>query len=143
MTTHLKPSEYSISITGESNYQKAIRDVIFYKEMVDRYDLEYKDDKLTAELILEDKNKYDPGNAVRVDIEGKTVGYLARQDARAYRKELARLELTEEPCTCNAAVFGKREDFGMMMKFGVWLSIDPKSLEVYVKPERKKLFGIF
>jgi len=125
MTIYFKPSETSVGISGESHYQKAIKEIIFYDHMVEKDDLEYKDEKLTATLILEDDNKYDLGNAVRVDIDSQPVGYLKVGDARHYRKELTRLNLTQETCTCKAAVYGKREDYGRKMNFGVWLSIDP------------------
>jgi hypothetical protein len=131
-----------MQIVGENSYQKNIREIVFYKEMVDRNDLDYKVTNITATLILENDNKYDMGNAVRVDVDGLTVGYLAKEDARKYRKELNRIGLTDELCTCRASAYGKREDFGRMMKFGIWLSIDLDNLEVGEKP-RKKLFGIF
>ncbi len=140
---YFKPSEYSIEIVGEAKTQKAIKEVVMYKIMVEKHDLEYKDDKLTAVLILEDNNKFDPGNAVRVDIEDKTVGYLAKEDATRYRKSLNKLGITNERCTCKASAFGKRDDIGKNMFFGIWISIDLDNLEVGELPKRKKLFGLF
>ncbi len=141
---YLKPSQYSIEIVGESKTQSNIREVILYKIMVEKYDLEYKDENLTARLILENENKFDPGNAVRVDIDNKPVGYLSREDAKQYRSELQRLGITNENCQCKATAFGKREDIGRKMFFGIWLSIDLNNLEIDVLPsKRRKLFGIF
>jgi hypothetical protein len=141
---YFKPSEYSMEIVGEAKTQKNIKEVILYKIMVEKDDLEYKDDKLTAALILEDDNKFDLGNAVRVDIDDKPVGYLAREDATKYRKALKKLGISNEHCTCKASAFGKREDFGKNMFFGIWLAIDLDNLEIgELPPKRKKLFGIF
>ena len=141
---YFKPSQYSLEIVGESKTQSNIKEVILYKIMVEKYDLEYKDENLTARLILEDENKFDPGNAVRVDIDNKLVGYLSREDAKKYRSELKKLGITNESCTCKATAFGKREDIGKNMYFGIWLSIDLNNLEIGEPPKkRKKLFGIF
>jgi hypothetical protein len=141
---YFKPSEYSMEIVGEAKTQKAIKEIIMYKIMVEKDDLEYKDEKLTAVLVLEDDNKFDLGNAVRVDIDDKPVGYLAKEDATRYRKALKKLGISNERCTCKASAFGKREDFGKSMFFGIWLFIDLGHLEIgELPPKRKKLFGIF
>ena len=142
---HFMPTKYSIEIVGESKYQKAIKEISLYKDLVDKNDLEFHWDKFTAQLVLEDNNKFDPGNAVRVDIEGQTVGYLDKDTAQLYRKALAKLGPIDEACTCKAAVHGKRYDSGKSMKLGIWLFIEPnRGLEIEPpKPPRKKLFGIF
>ncbi len=133
-----------MEIVGEAKTQKAIKEIIMYKIMVEKDDLEYKDEKLTAVLVLEDDNKFDLGNAVRVDIDDKPVGYLAKEDATRYRKALKKLGISNERCTCKASAFGKREDFGKSMFFGIWLFIDLGHLEIgELPPKRKKLFGIF
>jgi hypothetical protein len=141
---YFKPSEYAMEIVGEAKTQKTIKEIILYKIMVEKDDLEYKDEKLIAALFLEDDNKFDLGNAVRVDIDDKPVGYLAKEDAKSYRKALKKLGISNERCTCKASAFGKREDFGKNMSFGIWLSIDLDHLEIgELPPKRKKLFGIF
>jgi hypothetical protein len=142
---HFRPSILPMGIVGENAYQKAIKEIIHYQTMVEKDDREYRDEKLTAHLILEDNNQNDSGNAVRVEIDRQTVGYLARGDAKFYRKALAGLGIAEI-CTCNAAAFGKREYIGGNMFFGIWLSIDLNRLEIDTakpKPLRKKLFGLF
>lgn len=140
-------NKFFIDLQGESNYQGNIRKVIMADIMVEKDDMEYRDEKLIAHLILEDKNQYDPGNAVRVDIEGRTVGYLSRVDASKYRRGLVKKDLTGVVGECRAMVAGKREDDGKKMNFGVWLSIDLKDLEPITefptsKPaSRPSLFG--
>jgi hypothetical protein len=133
-----------IDIVGEQSYQDNIRHVILYDIMVEKDDMEYHDDKLEACLVLEDENQYNPGNAVRVDIEGKTVGYLDRRNAEEYRRHLDKLNASESLYFCDAFAAGKRESSRQKMKFGVWLSMVPWDFEIELNPPpRKKLFGIF
>lgn len=87
-------------------------------------------------MILEDDNPHDPNNAVRVEIEGEIVGYLAKHNARRYRKGLEKLNLTDVIGVCGAAVFGKKEYDFEDMRFGVWLDLDLK--ELVVEKERPK-----
>lgn len=135
---------FPLEVVGESKYQKNIKEAIFYKIMVEKYDLKYKDEKLIASLILEDENKFDPGNAVRVEIDNKQVGYLAKEEAAIYRSELKKLNLIDTVGTCSAAVYGSRNDEGQTMIFGVWLALEPeRGLKIGTVPARKKGCGIF
>lgn len=136
------PSQYNTEIVGEANYQKVIRKVAMYKELVDKDDMEDKMSNILAILLLEDDNKFDPGNAVRIEIENQTVGYLSKEDAQKYRKVINKLDLVNETCTCYATAYGKREALGKTMNYGIWLSIDLDNLIVGEKP-RKKFLGLF
>lgn len=42
--------------------------------------------QVEAKLIYEDDNEYDD-NAISIEIDGNTVGYLSREDAKLYRKK--------------------------------------------------------
>jgi len=64
------PGTYSLDVVGESNYQDALDEIV--GERTD----ESAEFYTKAELYLESNNKYDK-NAVRVDIDGLTVGYLS------------------------------------------------------------------
>lgn len=129
---------FPLEVVGESKFQKNIREAILYKIMVENYDVKYKDEKLLASLVLEDENKFDPSNAVRVEIDNKMVGYLAKEDAAEYRKQLKSLNLIDTIGTCQAAVYGSRPDEGKMMKFGVWLSLEPeRGLTIGEAPKKK------
>lgn len=78
----LEPTgDYEQEIVGESRYQAAL-DRIAGGKIEEGHELE-----VTAELILDDGNPHDD-KAVRVDIDGATVGYLSRRDARSYRRRL-------------------------------------------------------
>ena len=140
---YIKPSSYQTEIVGEQSYQKNIKEAILYQYMVEKDDLEYVDKKLTATLILDDKNPHDPNNAVRIDIDNMTVGYLDKEKASQYRKKLTQQNITDSIVTCGASVFGKREDYGKPMKFGVWLNFDLSNFELGEPPKRKKFLGLF
>jgi hypothetical protein len=51
----------------------------------------------TAILTLENDNPYD-GNAVRVDVDGLTVGHLSRNDAKRFRAAYASRSSRQFPC---------------------------------------------
>ena len=75
------PGTYSIDIVGESHYQEALEDICGGRSE------ESAQEYVEATLVLDDDNPYDD-KAVRVDIEGETVGHLDRPTARAYRERL-------------------------------------------------------
>jgi hypothetical protein len=59
----------------------------------------------TARLLVEDKNRADI-NAVRVEIKGKPVGYLAPVDAVAFREHVAGKGLPKAIGECQALIHG-------------------------------------
>jgi hypothetical protein len=90
---------FSLEAVGESNYQAAL-DRICGGRSFDGADL------LTeATLVHEDTNPYD-SQAVRVDISGKTVGYLSRKHARQFRREMAKAGNSGRDAVCAARVRG-------------------------------------
>jgi hypothetical protein len=87
------PGFFDVEVVGESNYQRGIakaRSRAAAGETV----------VTQATLILENDNPQDK-QAVRVDISGQTVGYLDRDNARAYRKELKRTGHPAITATCS------------------------------------------
>jgi hypothetical protein len=126
--------KYPLSVEGESKYQSNIEYAAGY---FDDGKKKFREDGYSAELILEDSNPYDPGNAVRVDMDGATVGYLAMHNAAKYRKALQKLGLSDVIGVCGAAIFGRREDEDEGMNFGVWLDLDLKDLKVNSEKEIK------
>ena len=53
-------------------------------------------------LVLEDNNRYDK-KAVRVDIEGETVGYLSKENARKFRRKFS---FKGKVFECDAIIIG-------------------------------------
>lgn len=60
---------------------------------------------VSARLILEDSNPYDR-DAVRVEVSGRTVGYMNRQDAKAYRRYFQKIRAGGTVGACNAQIRG-------------------------------------
>lgn len=113
------PGTYEIDIVGESHYQSAIERICGGRsdDSADKY--------VTARLVLEDDNKYD-NNAVRVDIEGQTVGYLARNLAKEYRKRLIDAGHPRLLGVCKAVIVGGWDRGGDNRgHFGVKLDLPP------------------
>ncbi len=111
------PGTYSLDIVGESKYQ-AVLSAICGGCTEDGHE------KLVeATLIHEDDNPYD-NKAIRVDIRGKTVGYLSRENARQYREKLREAGYPCMIATCSAMIVGgwDRGD-GDKGYFGVKLDI--------------------
>lgn len=93
------PGKYAFDIVGESNYQNSLEAICGGKKE------KSAKHRTEAELHLEDSNPYD-NMAVRVEIEGKTVGYFSRNAARSYRDQLKMLGQDHSVCKCKAMIVG-------------------------------------
>lgn len=91
--------EFDFNIVGESHYQRNIAAI------AGEHGPDGPDVITTAHLIPESDNAYD-NNAVRVDIEGRTVGYMSRDDAKSFRGRLRRNKMSNKPTTCKATIMG-------------------------------------
>jgi hypothetical protein len=109
--------DYDFEIVGESNYQFEL-DRICGGMCEDGVEHE-----CIATLIPEPSNPHD-ANAVKVTIDGKTVGYLSRSNALKYHREMKRLRIRGRALKCNAIVVGgwDRGD-GDQGHFGVKLDL--------------------
>lgn len=88
---------FSLAIVGESHYQKALEKLCGGKT-------KHGEDRIVdAKMVAEDDNIHD-NKAIRVEIEGEAVGYLSREDARRFRKEM--LPDPEESYSCKARIRG-------------------------------------
>lgn len=104
-------------IVGESHYQKSIK-ILAGPNDEHVYNKEYR-----AFLIPENDNPYDK-KAVRVDIDGMTVGYLSREDAPDFRESLREKKLTGKITDCKAIVIGGRGPNGKIWSYGIRLSLN-------------------
>ncbi|WP_395706830.1 hypothetical protein [Casimicrobium huifangae] len=99
---------FAFEIVGEASYQRALRKIAGEGKV--RHEC-------TAIIYLEDENPHD-NKAVRVDIDGHTVGYFSRADARRYRKQIAKHgPITSE---CDALILGGGKG---KPSLGVWLDL--------------------
>lgn len=110
---------FDFGIVGESNYQDAL------KSMAGNHGDRSPNKESKAVLIPEDDNRYDR-NAIRVAIDGRTVGYLSRDDAPRFRRRLGAKKVSGQATRCEAMIVG-----GFIMKsgdrasYGVMLDIKP------------------
>jgi hypothetical protein len=112
------PGHFDVEVVGESHYQWAIAAAA---------EAEEREGALVADLVPEDGNPHDP-KAVRVDVLGRPVGYLPREDARTFRRRLASRRLSGQVTQCAATVTGGGETRGGgRLSFGVQL--DMKSFD--------------
>lgn len=111
--------DFDFDIVGESNYQPALA------TLAGTHGERSPDKEYQAALVPEDDNRYDD-KAVRVDINGRTVGYLSKDDARSFRRRLGAKRLTGQTTHCAAVIVGGyRMKNGERASYGVKLDIKP------------------
>jgi hypothetical protein len=110
---------FDFAIVGESHYQDAL------KRLAGNHGDRSPDIEATASLIPESSNPYDK-NAIRVELNGATVGYFSREDAPRFRRRLGGKGLTGSTTSCQAIINGgyKKRD-GTRASYGVQLDIKP------------------
>lgn len=91
--------DFPIQIVGESNYQSTLIDLCGPPKP-DGYRT-----RLTAMLCREPGNPHDP-NAIRVDIQGRTVGYIDRSQAAQWAPRMDALPSGASQATVPAIVMG-------------------------------------
>jgi hypothetical protein len=109
---------YPLVVVGESQYQAILEQICGGRtELSVQF-------ACRAQLVREDTNPYDR-NAIRVVVDGKTVGYLQKPDAVAYRQFLNRRGTSSAIGVCDAEIRGgwDRETRGTRDRghFGIWL----------------------
>jgi HIRAN domain len=93
------PGTFEIEVVGESHYQGTLENICGGRS-------EDGANKIVeATIILESNNPHD-NKAVRIDIDGQTVGYLPRESARVYRRKLKKAGYPLPTCTCFAVIRG-------------------------------------
>ena len=106
-----------VNAAGESHYQEALREIAGPAAEI-AVDTE-------ALLVPEPSNPHDP-NAVMVQIDGKLVGYLPRDEAVAYGPTLQELAERGRTGLCEARIAG-RGGHGGTSNLGVFLRLpDPQ-----------------
>ena len=111
------PDLYEAEVVGESKYQRALESICGGRKAHSAEHYSF------AVLVLEDSNRHD-NQAVRVDINRKTVGYLPRGFAREYRQRLAEAGHPRLNAICKAVIRGGiKLRNGEISNFGVWLDL--------------------
>jgi hypothetical protein len=93
------PGTYDVDVVGESHYQEALESICGGRtEDSQRLEVE-------AFLVPESDNP-DDSEAVRVEIQDQTVGYLDRETARSFRERMAEIGLTPAAAKCSVIIVG-------------------------------------
>jgi hypothetical protein len=104
-------------IVGESHYQPAL------EEIAGDHGDKGVHKSCKAFLIQEDDNQHD-NKAVRVEINGYTIGYLDRESARSFRRRLGAKHLSGQITSCGAEIKGGWiMENGQRASYGVALDI--------------------
>jgi hypothetical protein len=106
-------------VVGESFYQKHL------KKICGGISKEKRGVNAIATVHYEDDNEHDK-KAIRIDIKGKTVGYLPKADARRYRKKVEKLDQKGITLSCDAVILILQEyKTGRFSatNFSVWLDL--------------------
>ena len=93
------PGTYSIEVVGESHHQSTLEAICGGRTEEGHWM------EVTATLVHEDANPHD-SNAVRVEIDGRKVGYLSSANARQYRKKLKEAGYPGITAACSAVIVG-------------------------------------
>ena len=94
------PGDYEFEVVGEASYQEALEAIAG-----GRTGDGHRRVLVTARLVHEDENQQDD-QAVRIDVDRRTVGYLTRASARIYRRSLAEKGQAGRAATCSAVIVG-------------------------------------
>jgi hypothetical protein len=113
------PGTFAVEVVGVSRRQDVIA------SLVDEHGRSGRTATVEARLVLEDTNPHD-ANAVRVEIDGKLIGYLSRENAARYRADLAAAGTPDTIVQCRARIVGGFETTtGEPASFGVRLDLPP------------------
>ena len=93
------PGRFAIDVVGEASYQQALARICGGRRE------ESAELNVEACLHHENTNPYDP-LAIRVEIGNQPVGYLSRENARLYRRELERAGHGGRVAYCAAVIRG-------------------------------------
>jgi hypothetical protein len=125
-SSYIEP--YLVQVQGESQYRANFEKICGYVDEEEGYE----DNAHQASLYFEDNNSFDLGNAVRVEIDDLTVGYLSKPQAKTYRQKLKEIQAPENPIAiCSASIRGGfRKKDGEVADYGVRLDFDLSNLKL-------------
>ena len=112
-----------LDVVGESHYHADLAGLM----VALRNDFEATEVTTAARLVREPGNPYDR-NAGRVEIHGKLVGYLSRDEAADIQPRLKKTERRTRPTYVLARLGGGRVDHGVVGPIGVTLENLPEDV---------------
>lgn len=91
--------KYNFDIVGESHYQRALKAL--------RGDMDDPSlDGIGTALIIPDNNNPHDSLAVRVTVQGLTIGHFSKTDARDFRERLTAMNLGTSITSCGVKITG-------------------------------------
>ena len=108
---------FELAAVGESNYQRA------FDKICGPWAPQGEDREIDVLLILENTNQFD-NNAVQVQVQGRTVGYLSRADASDFREWLKAEGMSAQQFICKASIRGGWDRDGERRHYGIWLDVN-------------------
>ena len=93
------PGTYSVDIVGESKYQRALESICGGRT-------DESQEKIVEAILLHEDNNPHDNKAIRVDVEGETVGFLDRKLAREFRKRMKEAGHPGLVARCSAMIVG-------------------------------------
>jgi len=114
-TAHSQVNPFNVIVVGVSYYQNALKK-IFRDRNYDGIEL------ITQAKLVPDNNNPHDANAVKVVIEGKTVGHLSRDNAFKWRIKMKN-EGFYDAVDCQAKIKWDTE-FIETGSYGVWIDVD-------------------
>lgn len=109
---------FQLEVLGESRYQDTIR------ELAGEHGDTSANAIHPALLLPDDHNPYED-KAVAVFLSGRMVGYLAPNDAIAFRDRLARMDLSGKLTSCDGVIRGGGMYEGKRLSYSVSLDVEP------------------
>lgn len=100
-------------VVGEASYSSAL--VTLMSSLTTAEAGGWLKREVVAELIPEPTNRYDR-KAIRVDVGGATIGYVAREHTAEFHTLLEELEEADERATCRAQIVGKDGRYGVKLR---------------------------
>lgn len=115
--------QFAFAVAAES-YQGAIHQLAQKNAIGPDEGSDPKARILKAHLIPDNDNPYD-SNAVRIDIDNRTIGHLNRDQARSFRRRLDEKGIPDQITTCNVVITKNGEINDKTVSYGVRLDIQP------------------
>jgi hypothetical protein len=130
--TELYPEQEPVFIEGDGHYKlKLIAEPYcqnYLKSLCGGYSVKGVKQEVLAKLHYENGNPNDK-NAIRVVVNGGTVGYLLPKHARLYRKRIEKTGQEDIIVSCKARILGgKRTWFFKKSDFSIWIDLPIKKL---------------
>jgi hypothetical protein len=116
-------SGWSVEVTGESHYQNALERIVGGLTEGGAHL------RVVALLIREPTNRWDK-NAIRVEVEGETVGYISRDECKDVQPLMRKLEAQGRPAWIRATINGGWVNENSRGSFGVVLDDLPEPDEI-------------